>query len=218
MASEERLALEGVAREYLARELGPRAPAKLVFEGRFDERPLEGEGAAAIFSFLMSPPSGLKPACHDVPPEGELHYVAVGETTPNYFPSYGLPADDAYSVHIGTRFMLELGVSRIDDALEPAGARRRTADVLREAIRGGSAASASVSDVQMIDEPRLAALFRVGDEMHAVYRVRVGEEDVYCMGGDCPAGFYRMTNHPPQAAYRLHLGKLIRAEARENQE
>ena len=61
----------------------------------------------------------------------------------------------------------------------------------------------------------MAALFQCEERLFAVYRLTLnGAETAYFMGGDCPPGFYRLTEHPPQVALRLHLGKLIRAEAR----
>lgn len=199
--ADERLQSERIALDYLRAELGPRAPSRLVFEGRFNESPLEGEGPATLFSFTLHDVQSGCPHSHTPPVP---HYVCVGNTRPNYFPSYGLNADDAYSFHIGTRFMLELGVSRADNRDEPPDSLDRLRSVVARLVHGCD-----------IRDARLAALFRVEGELHAVYRLRLGAEDVYFMGADCPPGFYRMTDSPPQAAYRLHLGKLIRAEARE---
>jgi hypothetical protein len=48
----------------------------------------------------------------------------------------------------------------------------------------------------------------------AIYRLRVGGLEVYGCGADCPPGFYPLTPHPPQVVLRLHLGQVIRHEAR----
>jgi hypothetical protein len=189
--------LEADAREYLARELGPRAPARLLPEGRFDERPLEGEGATAIFSFDMQG----RPGC--AAEADARHYVAVGQTEPNYFPAYGLDPDEAYSLHIGTRFMLTMGVQRVEAELEPPQAR--------QALRVFVARYAAGAELTGVE---LAGLFRCEEAYFAVYRLRLAGEELYCMGADCPPGFYRCTQYPPQMALRLHLGGVIRAEAR----
>jgi len=189
---------EAQAVAYLKEQLGERAPDYVRFEGAFDERPLEGEGRAALFSFEAE-------AADDGCQPGPLkHYVAVGRTQPNYFPAYEMGGDDAYSFHVGTRFMLEMAIQRVDDAREPPGAR----DALRRFVAGYAPGVA-------IEDERLAALFRCDEAYFAVYRVRLGAEEYYCMGADCPPGFHRLTRFPPQMALRLHLGKVIRAEARQ---
>jgi hypothetical protein len=186
------------AENYLARALGPRAPRDLHLAATFAESPLESEGRVALFTF-------------DLPHlAGELevgtnrgHFVVVGETEPNYYPCYALEADAAYSLHIGTRVMVATGTRVADCEQEPEGARQRMRDFV----------SACNPDVA-VEEERLAGLYRCGEHFLAVYRVRLLGQDVYCMGGDCPPGFYQMTRHPPQVALRLHLGQLLRAEAR----
>jgi hypothetical protein len=193
--------LEQTALEYLSQQLGERAPRAVRFEAAFDESPLEGEGRTELFSFDL--PRSAQPAGAGCQPEDLRHYVAVGQTVPNYFPGYGLDAEDAYSFHLGTRFMLTMEVQRVDSELEPPGAR--------------SAARAFVADHApraRASDPQLAALFRCEDEYFAVYRLEVDGDPIYLLGADCPPGFYRMAQHPPQAALRLHLGKLVRAEAR----
>ena len=98
--------------------------------------------------------------------------------------------------------MLEMGLQLVDPSLEPPGAR----SLLRAALQtfGGGAEP---------EKEQLAALFRCEEGFFAVYRLTVAGQDVYCTGADCPPGFYSLTEHPPQVALRLHLGKLIRAEA-----
>jgi len=195
------------AEEYLREQLGTQAPRELGFAAEFDERPLEEEGRVCVFTFDLGviTREAAASAQATLRRVAAPHYVVAGATSPNYFPQYGLAADDAYSLHLGTRFMLELGVARADPAEEPPQAR----DELRTLV--GAAASGA-----RIEREELAALFRCGEKLFAVYRLSLeGEGDVYCLGADCPPGFYRLTEHPPQVALRLHLGKLIRTEARD---
>ena len=189
-------AAEQKARQYLTAQLGPRAPKHLRLELELAESPLETEGPALIFSFELGEPGECAPA-------SRRHYVCAGQTEPNYFPAYGLEPDDAYSVHVGTRFLLEMEVQKVEEGLEPPGARQRLDEFVANYARGAARTATS-----------LAGLFRCGDEYFAVYRVGLNGADYYCMGADCPPGFYALVDHPPQAALRLHLGKLIRAEAR----
>lgn len=192
---------EREAKRYLQKQLGDRAPAELRYEGEFDESPLDGEGRTALFSFQLDTVAAARD-CGDNDAPGR-HYVAVGHTEPNYFPGYELAPDDAYSFHVGTRFMLEMELHRVDASLEPPGARddlRRFVDRYAPGAR--------------VDRVELSALFRCEEGYFAVYRLVLDGQEVYCLGADCPPGFYRMTQHPPQAALRLHLGKQIRAEAR----
>lgn len=187
---------------YLREQLGEHTPNCLHLQGAFDESPLEGEGRTLLFSFDFVAPGAT------AVPEGSAgaalrHYVAVGETAPNYFPAYGLNADDAYSFHVGTRFMLEMALNRVETDLEPPGARDAMRRFVAEYARGAP-----------VEQEELAALFRCEDGYFAVYRLTLGGEPVYCLGADCPPGFCRMAEHPPQAALRLHLGRLIRLEAK----
>ena len=192
--------LEQAAWEYLRAELGGRAPQELRLEGAYAVSGLDGEGATALFSFDLLPggdADGM--GCHAADPR---HYIAVGDTQPNYFPAYGLDANQAFSFHLGTRFMLELEMRLVEADREPAGAR--------ELLRG---VVAQYGGDQPIEREELAVLFECDEGLFAVYRLTIGGQDVYCMGADCPPGFYAMTEHPPQVALRLHLGGLIRAEA-----
>ena len=43
------------------------------------------------------------------------YYVVVGLTEPNYYPAGGLEADDAFVLHLGTRFMLVMGIGLAGD-------------------------------------------------------------------------------------------------------
>ncbi|MFO0838643.1 MAG: hypothetical protein U1D55_08930 [Phycisphaerae bacterium] len=186
---------ESKARQYLAEQLGRRAPKTVRFEQAFEESPLDGEGPTAILSFDLAPSvdCGMDADAR--------HYVAVGDRS-NYFPSYGLSTDDAYSFHIGTRFALELEISRLDDSFEPPTARANL-----EVILNNYAPDADRDSI------RVAGVFRCDEQYFVVYRVRAGGRDLYCFGADCPPGFSELVQHPPQVALRLHLGRLIRAEA-----
>lgn len=183
------------ALKYLAQELGVRAPQALAYEGTYDEQPLHGEGRTALFSFEL-PREGAKP------PVTDRHYVAVGETEPNFFPAFGLGLDDAYSYHIGSHFLLAMEVGVVAADAEPAGAREAIRDFVGQ----------SLPDMTIGDE-RLTAVFRCDDQHFVVYLLTLGGEAVYCLGGDCPHGLYPLTQHPPQVALTLHLGKVIRQEA-----
>lgn len=187
-------ALRTSAVEYLSAQLRERAPKTLHFESVFDEQTLEGEGRVAVLSFEL-------PAANShCEPSQTRHYVVVGQTVPNYYPAYGLGADDAFSLHVGTRFMLEMQIGRVEppESAEVRGAMQAVV----ASIAGAAAAESAV----------LAGLFAFEEQRYAVYRVAAGGETVYFVCGDCPPGFYRLAAHPPQVALRLHLGKVIRAE------
>jgi hypothetical protein len=185
---------------YLRDRLAERAPDYVRLEGEYDERPLDGEGRTFLFSFDLAPGPGMAEC--ELSPQQRRHYVAVGETEPNYFPSYGLHADDAYSFHVGTRFMLVMGVQRVDNTLEPPGARAAL-----DRFVAGYAQGAAPGPIE------LAGLFRSDEDYFAVYRLEIAGRAYYCLGADCPPGFYPLTQHPPQTTLRLHLGKVIRSEA-----
>ena len=95
---------------YLREQLKDAAPSELSNPRLFERSPLEGEGATVVFEFVA-----------DVGGRGaERHFVVVGLTEPNYYPAYGLDADEAFSLHLGTRFMLLIGVAQCDPN-EPGG-------------------------------------------------------------------------------------------------
>lgn len=190
---------ERQALEYVSRQLGDRAPKHVRLEGEFDEQPLEGEGRTLLFSFELPAAASIAARCT---PQTR-HYVAVGETEPNYFPAYELMVDDAYSFHIGTRFMLVMGVQLVDPTLAPPGLRETMRRFVQHYARGAT-----------IRHEELAALFRSAEAYFAVYRLTLNDDDVYCMVGDCPPGFRRLAHYPPQVALRLHLGHAIRNDAR----
>lgn len=182
-----------LAFDYLAQTLGARAPGVLTLKASYGGKPLEGEGRIALFAFEAD----LSAA------DSNLHWVAAGETTANYYPDWGLSADEMYSVHLGTRFMLVMGVSQLPPSAMPEQAEIRIAvDELFTRIAPGES-------VEII-EP--AALFGVEDERHLVLRLRIANEEVYALTMDCPAGIYRDTHLAPQVVYRRHLGHLIRRE------
>lgn len=185
------------ALRYLAEQLGSRAPAAARLVGTFAEQPLEGEGAAEVYAFEL--PAG-DPSCGERP---RAHYVVCGQTEPNYFPAYDMTPDEAYSFHIGTRFMLVMGLARVDADFEPPG--------MREAMRRFVAAYARGAK---LEGETLAGLFRCAEALFGVYRLVLDGEAIYCLSGDCPPGFYRRCDAPPQMVLRLHLGQAIRAEAR----
>jgi hypothetical protein len=196
--------LAAAARAYLSEQLGPRAPSDVHLLARFDEKPLESEGVVAVFAFE---PRRDATARRATATGEDQHYVVVGETEPNYFPGYGLDPDDAYSLHVGTRFMLELEVHRLDPGMEPPGARERLRTFVVHHLR-----------TAVVTDEELAGLFRCQDDFYAVYRLVIDDKPVYFIGADCPPGCYELSHLPPQAVLRLHLGKLIRREAREEAE
>lgn len=189
------------AARYLATQFGDQRAPALTLADVFDEQPLDKEGLTAIFRFELPASNAVVKAAGGA----QLpHYVAVGVTEPNYYPAYNLAPDDAYSLHIGTRFMLVMGVASVDLANEP--------DDAREQMRAFVAAAAPGA---RLGADELVALFACEDQRFAAYRVRVDDEPLYVFGADCPPGFYQTTYLPPAVVLRLHLGKLIRAEARQ---
>ncbi len=185
------------ALDYLGAQLGPHAPAELGAASFFDASVLEGEGRVAVFPFEASPGGGERGA----------YYVVIGQTEPNYYPRWTLTAEEQFRVHLGTRFMLVVGIAQASAA--ETGAYDPRADV--ERMAGQAAPGAAVEDVSV------AAMFRAGEEMHAVCRCRIGGEDVYALTRDAPPGFYRRCELPPHVVYRLHLGTLLERERGEDE-
>jgi hypothetical protein len=193
-----------LAQAYLNEQLGSRAPLTMELAASFNEAPLDNQGQAFVFSFDLSggasshAPSNVENAgCAP-----QRHFVVAGDTQPNYFPAYAFDADDGYSYHIGTSFLLEMGVQRVQMD-EPPGARERLMRFLLTYARA-----------EQLGEIRVAAIFACQEQFFVIYDVRIDADRFYCMGCDCPPGCYALTRFPPQVALRLHLGKLIRAEAR----
>lgn len=191
----------GRADAFLREALGAAAPTRLQPVRVFDETPLPDVGPAALLSFTLTPPTAA-----GMPTGPQPHYVVVGPpgTTPSYFPAYGFDAEQAFSFHVGRRFMVEMSVALTVDADEPPQARQATRNLLENTNPGVP-----------LERFELAAVFRCQQQVFAVYRVTLRGHDVYCLGADCPPGFYALTEHPPQVALALHLGQLIRAEARD---
>lgn len=190
--------LQTAALQFLSQQLGPRAPQNVGPPTHFDEQPLEGEGPTAVLSFDLQPANSVVCAS-DYDPR---HYVVVGETTPNYYPAYHFSPDEAYSVHLGTRFLLQMQAKGLDPQAEPAGSREH----MRAWVQGATPNATLETD-------ELAALFELDGQHFAVYRLTLSGETVYFVGLDCPPGFYRLCELPPQVVLRLHLGQLVRREA-----
>ena len=176
---------------YLREQLREDAPTELAAGRVFERSPLEGEGATVVFEFRAR--RGAT--------ESDRYYVVVGQTEPNYYPAYGLDFDEAYSLHLGTRFMLVMGVAQCPppDGFDAISAARTVVD--------------RISPAAPIEGLSIAACFDVQGERHVVIRASVANQDVYIMAGEAPAGFSHRVDLPPPAAYRLHLGGVIRSEA-----
>lgn len=219
MTTEEQAAFRKTAAEYLQSTLSARAPQDLTFEAEFNEAPLEGEGRTALFSFELEVAAGTRSADPEAAPQGSTtpaagspapacpgrtllkHYVAAGQTTPNYFPAYGFDPDQAYSLHIGTRFLLEMGIQKRPTEAIPPDTLPRLQSVLENFLRSATSTP-----------PEPAAYFGCDEGEYAVYQMTVNGQPYFVLGGDCPPGFYALTHLPPQVALRLHLGQLVRRE------
>ncbi len=180
------------AHVYLVSQLGAHAPEQVGGEPYFDRSPLAGEGPLVVLPFRAGP-GGT---------EAQDFFVVVGRTEPNYYPAWGLVAEEVAALHVGTRFMLSVGVRQANDrersGYDPAADVRAIVD--------------RVAPREPIEGLTVAAMFFAADERHAVCRCRVGGEEVYVMAADCPPGFYRQVRLPPHVVYRLHLGNVIRQE------
>lgn len=182
---------ERIARDYLAVELREEAPRQITAVGSFDEQPLEHEGAVTVFAFQASI-GGSSP---------EAYYVVAGRTITNYYPEWGLDAEQIYEVHLGTRFMLVVEVQQIATGELPADLERQVCDQL-----------AALAPDEPVTNFQPVAAFAADTQKHAVYRATIAGEDVYVLAGDLPLGIYRDTHLPPHVVYRRHLGTLIRLE------
>lgn len=179
------------AMAFLAERLGADAPAAIELIGERPGGELEGEGAVSIYRFRAA-----------IGGEAETEYVVVaGETEPNYYPTWGLDADRVYSLHLGTRFMLVLEIGQLPLDQLPSDLPASIAEFVASAAPG-----------EPYVDGGAAAAFVVDDELHAVWRARIGDDDVYVIGGGAPPGIYRLASVPPHAVYRIHLGNVIRAE------
>lgn len=185
---------EQAAFDYVRRELGNDAPPALCHEATYADEPLEGEGTMSVFSFDAS--IGGEPA--------GAYRVVAGDTVPNYYPHWGLSAEQAYQVHIGTRFMLALRIAQLPESKIPPGAQERVV-----AFIGTVAPGEPVCNVKP------AAAFDVDGETYAVFRATIADVDAYVLGAACPPGIYREVNLPPHVIFRRHLGAMILREARD---
>lgn len=176
---------------YLRAQWPNDAPTTLEAPTVFPHSPLEGEGAVAIYSFASSRAAG-----------DSRMVVVVGDTEPNYYPSYGLTIDDAFSLHLGTRFMLVMGIGQYEAG---AGDHYDAADDARRIV-------SRVSNTASVEDVRIAAQFNVEEQIHSVLTARVAGRDVYILGRDAPMGFVERADLPPPVAYRLHVGRVLRAE------
>lgn len=179
------------ARAYLAAEFGADAPAALTPLATFDEAVLEGDGPVTLFSF-ESARGQVAPAAY---------IVVAGRTQPNYYPDWGLDAEDVFSLHVGTRFMLVMEIQQAVVTELPPGFR----DELVRSL-------GTVAPGEPVEDFRVAAAFRLEQRYHFVCRLRLGGEELYVLGGELPLGIYRRIELPPHVMYRLHLGKVIRME------
>lgn len=191
---------KGRALEYLQGQLKDVAPIKLGEPTLFPISPLAGEGATVVFPFAASrgPPQATR---RGEPLGEEFFFVVVGITEPNYYPAYGLEPEEVFSLHLGTRFMLVMGVAQCPppETYDPRTDARAIVD--------------RVAPDAPLDGVEVAACFDVEGSRHIVLRCRLRGEAVYIFGGDAPHGFSRRVDLPPQVAYRVHIGHVLRVEA-----
>lgn len=178
-----------LALSYLAGQLRDDAPKSLGQPTLFPWSPLEGEGTIVIFPFRA-----LHGAAAD-----EDYYVVVGRTEPNYYPAYGLSPEDAFHLHLGTRFMLVLGVAQRSPRPEDDFDMHRDARMIVDRVAPG----------EPIEDLSLEAAFDVEGQLHAVLRCRIRGAAVYIMAAHAPMGFSTHSELPPQVAYRIHIGRAL---------
>ena len=182
---------------YLSEQLRKAAPSVLAKPVVFPRSPLDGEGATVIFEFAA-----------DRADRGEAPYfVVVGQTESNYYPRYDLHAEEAFELHLGTRFMLVMGVAQVDGAAQ-SNQETKPYDPEEDVRRIVS----RVAPDKPVDAIETAATFDVDGQLHTVLRGTIAGEAVYIMGRDAPPGFSRRVDLPPQVAYRLHIGHVLRLE------
>lgn len=179
---------------YLRQVLASRAPAQLGRHHVFETSPLEGEGPIALFEFEL--PSAANPH--------ERYFVAVGQTEPNYYAALDLSPEDMFALHLGTRFMLVLGVALMPNPDHAGFDLEKAVRDLVWSIRHG----------EPIGDVTWAAAFDVEGQMHGVARCRVGQDPVYAFVADAPPGFSTQVDIAPQTAYRIHIGRALLAESR----
>ena len=141
----------------------------------------------------------------------EQYHVFVGQTEPNYYPALGLTAEEAFNLHLGTRFMLVMDVALID-----AASAGQPSEHLPETAYDAAADARGIVDRvapgATIEDLTIAAAFDVEGAIHTVLRCRVAGEPVYIMGRDAPPGFSRRVDLPAQVVLRLHIGHVLRQE------
>ncbi len=179
------------ALDYLQRELRNDAPADVEFVAAFTGRPLEREGNMSLFRFTAS--LGGQAV--------ERYWVVSGQTEPNYYPHWELSPDDVHALHLGTRFMLVMGISSLPLNELPSDLDKNIASFI-----GSIAPSATVTEIRPV------VAFQVEQHRYAVARVFLAGEDVYVFGLDCPPGVDRDVHLPPHVVFRRHLGRAIRLE------
>lgn len=191
-------AWSAVALKYLRDQLASDAPASLTNGKLFPNSPLEGEGFTVLFAFQSKRGS----------PDDTNFYVAVGPTHANYYPAYGLSPDEAYDLHLGTRFMLVMSIAQRGPAPDD------DFEIQREARR----VVERIAPQAVIDDLELAASFDLDGQFHAVLLCKMAGKPVYIFAGDAPMGFCEKTSLPPAVAYRMHLGHVLRHEAKPEDE
>jgi len=178
---------------YLRKSLGARAPHHLGSHHFFETSPLEGEGPIVLFEFELSSAS-----------KQERFFVATGQTEPNYYAALNLSPEDMFALHLGTRFMLVLGVALMPQPDRAAFDLEKAVRELVWSIRPG----------QPVSEVEWAATFDVEGRMHGVARCRIGPERAFAFIGEAPHGFSTEVDIAPQVAYRIHLGRALLAESK----
>ncbi len=186
------------ALHYLREQLRSDAPTALGDAHFFPVSPLEGEGAAVIFPFMARHGAALDPN----------YFVVVGSTEPNYYPAYGLTPQEAFELHLGTRFMLVMAVAQRPPVPEDDFDMNRDARLIVDRVAPGVP----------IERLALAASFDVDGSLHAVLKCRIKDTDAYIMAASAPMGFSTRTDLPPQVAYRLHIGPALRREPKPAEE
>lgn len=180
------------ALEFLRAHLGTKAP-KSLGAGRFvPGQPLEGEGDMTVFPFQADLQGG----------QLERFWVVAGQTEANYYPHWSLTAEEAYCVHLGTRFMLVMEAAQVMEGEWPADLAAR----VREAAAG------AFPGLEILSVTPLA-VFRVEHQIHAVCHVKLGTAGVIVVAYDAPLGIYPASGQLPHVVYRKHLGSLIQSEA-----
>ncbi len=181
-----------MALAFLRDQLGPCAPSRLEHALTVHEEPLEGEGPTSLFRFDAAPDGGSP----------QRFWAAAGVTEPNYYPDWGLSADEMYSVHVGTRFMLVMEVAQALAEQVPDAAFEWFTEFLRR-----------VAPAARVSNERVLAAFVVEDQMHVVAEAYLDGESVIAVGYEAPPGIYRDAQLPPHVIFRRHMGIVVRREA-----